>query len=181
MTPSTRMAHTAMKKLARAGLVTAMAAGLLVPVGAATAAATAAASAPAWSFEALDGAASVYPGHGPTAGADNAVTLYQGQIHLFTGDSAGTMRHDWWDGSRWHFEALDGPASAYAGHDPNALESTTVTLYNGQIHVFAFDAVTGALRHDWWDGSRWHFEALDGPGSAFPVTPRTSSDSPAYL
>ena len=69
----------------------------------------------------------------------------------------------------WHFETLDGSGSIVPGHTTDGVgTSTAVTDFEGQVHVFTFDATTGSLRHEWWDGARWHFETLDGTGSTWP-------------
>ena len=123
-----------------------------------------------WHFEALDGPASAYPGRTPGSVGDSpSATVYNGQIHLFTGDAAGNLRHDWWDGAHWQFEALDGPDSPWAGSDGDHVGgSNVVALYQGQIEVLTLDFDTAGLRHDWWDGTGWRFEDLDGSASAYP-------------
>ena len=131
-----------------------------------------------WNFETLDGSASAYPDHSDNiVGTYTSVTVYGGQLHVFTSDfttgstilqSGGVLRHDWWDGTRWHLEALDGSTSAYAGHTADSVGLTNaVAVYGGQLHVFTFDDMSGSLRHDWWDGTRWRFEAVDGTGSPY--------------
>ena len=85
--------------------------------------------------------------------------VYNGQLHLFatklftTNPIVSGLRHEWWDGTRWNFETLDGAGST--GHDtyPVGLYNT-VTVFNGQLHVFTEESDTSNLplnlRHDWW-------------------------------
>jgi hypothetical protein len=124
-----------------------------------------------WQFEVLDGSGSLYPGHTTDkVGIDIAVTVYAGQLQVYSHDaSLGSLRHVWWDGRRWNFETLDGSGSAWSGHSTdNVGIATAVTVYSGRLHLFTGDATSGSLRHDWWDGRRWNFETLDGPGSTWP-------------
>jgi hypothetical protein len=131
-----------------------------------------------WNFETIDGSGSAYSGHTTDAVGfgNNSMIVYNGQLHVLTLDHTGpiglpasSLRHDWWDGSRWNFEILDGPGSSYPGHSTDLVGiDNSVTVYNGQLQVFTNDLSAGSLRHDWWDGSRWNFEVLDGPGSAYP-------------
>ena len=113
-----------------------------------------------WAFETLDGAGP----SGPNVGQYAAVTLYRGQPHVFYYDATNTdLRHAWWNGARWSVETLDGSGSVSPGSTTNNVgQFTSVVSYLGQPHVFYYDATAKNLRHAWWDGARWHFEALDG-------------------
>jgi hypothetical protein len=124
-----------------------------------------------WNFSILDGPGSLEPGHTTDGvGMYNSVTVYNGQLHVFTADATtGSLRQDWWDGQRWNFSILDGPGSLEPGHTTDRVGMyNSVTVYNGQLHVFTWDFTTGSLRQDWWDGRRWNFETLDGVGSVYP-------------
>jgi hypothetical protein len=124
---------------------------------------------PTWHSEALDGPASTLPGHtGHSVGAYNASVVYHGQLHVFTLDGTGSLRHAWWDGS-WHFETVDGPGSAIPGHSTDQTNgSIAAVVYQDQLHLFSYDATRSSLRHDWWDGTRWRFGTPDGAGSPWP-------------
>jgi hypothetical protein len=126
-----------------------------------------------WNFETLDGPGGAWPGHTTDpVGVSNSVAVYNGRLHVFTFDSFGTpvyngiategiLRHDWWDGRRWNFQILDGAGSAWAGHSTDKVGAfNSVAVYNTHLHVFTYDATTGSLRHDWWDGRRWNFQTL---------------------
>jgi hypothetical protein len=138
-----------------------------------------------WHFETLDGPGSPWPGHTTNAVGSpgtNAVIVYKGQLHVFATERIsdpsssvgyyGDLRHDWWEGGRWHFEILDGKDSGWPGHSTRTLLGDAVLIYAGQLHVFATQShnttIEFGLEHDWWDGARWHFETLDGPGSTWP-------------
>lgn len=99
-------------------------------------------------------------------GTDTSEVLYGGQPHVWYDDlTAGSLRHGWWDGSRWNFNTLDGPGSGSGGGrtTDNVGSSKSALLYGGQPHVWYYDTSVGSLRHGWWDGTRWNFETLDGP------------------
>jgi hypothetical protein len=121
-----------------------------------------------WTYAILDGPGSPQPGHTTDkVGQYNAVTVYNGQLYVFTGDATtGSLRQDWWDGRRWTYAILDGPGSREPGHTTdNVGQYNVVTVYDGQLQVYTYDATLGSLRHDWWDGRRWNLETLDGNGS----------------
>lgn len=121
-----------------------------------------------WASETLDGQTSPYAGHSPdSVGAYTAVALFGGQPHVFYRDSqVFSLRHGWWDGASWHFEAIDGNGSSYAGHTGNSVGvHTSALLFGGLPHLFYNDSTAGRLRHAWWTGATWAFEILDGTGS----------------
>jgi tellurite resistance-related uncharacterized protein len=137
-----------------------------------TAPGTAGAAGLTWHSELLDGPGAAAPGHtSGSVGTFNATTVFNGQLQVFTYDpGAGSLRHDWWDGHQWHFEWVDGPDSSLPGHTTDRVgQYNAVTVFNGQLHVFTYDATASSLRHDWWNGS-WHFETLDRPGRYIGAT-----------
>ena len=70
---------------------------------------------------------------------------------------------------RWHLETTDGTGSGFPGRTlDNVGQNNAVVVYDGQLHMFTYDATIGTLRHDWWDGAHWVFETLDGRGSPYP-------------
>ena len=70
---------------------------------------------------------------------------------------------------RWHLETTDGTGSGFPGRTlDNVGQNNAVVVYDGQLHMFTYDATIGTLRHDWWDGAHWAFETLDGRGSPYP-------------
>ena len=116
-----------------------------------------------WQFETLDGLGG---GSGQTTdhvGGYNSALAYKGQPQDFYWDSsASTMRHAWWGGGTWRFETLDG-AGTGSGHGrvADALGSFNSALaYGAQLHVFYYDITHPQLRHAWWTGAQWSFEAL---------------------
>jgi hypothetical protein len=109
-----------------------------------------------WRFEALN--ASSHYANG------NALFKSGNQLHDFYADAShGSLTHSWWDGIRWNVENLDG-----AGRNTRNIVGTSVEAvqYGAQIQLFYVDASAHALRHAWWDGTRWNFETLDGLGGA---------------
>ena len=125
----------------------------------------------AWAFETLDGTGSTRPGHTLNeVGTHSAAVVYNGRPHVFYDDITDTsLRHAYWNGVAWAFEALDGPGSTVPGHTVNAVgQYPAVVLYDARPHVFYQDAANKALRHAYYNGMAWAFEALDGPGSTLP-------------
>ena len=89
---------------------------------------------------------------------------YNGMPHVFYLEDwcNGPLRHGWWDGSRWHFETLDGAGGARGRVKAAVCGPISVVLYDGVPHVFysAADATGHAyLRHTWYGLGGWNFEA----------------------
>lgn len=110
-----------------------------------------------WYYEVLDGAGGPDGRVTANVGGDPTVVFSLGQLHVFYRDATGgSLRHAFWDGSRWRFETIDnGPNT---GGTPDAIE------YGGVPHVWYHDVASGRLRHAWWTGSFWAIETLDGAG-----------------
>ena len=81
---------------------------------------------------------------------------------------ARSVRHAWWNGTAWHFEAVDGGGGVATGatSDSVGFYNSTV-VYNGQLQLFTEDTTSNTLRHAWFSGT-WHAELLDGQGSGYP-------------
>lgn len=119
----------------------------------------------AWHFETLDGNAnsSTTGSVNSDLGSFTAVALFGGAPHVWYYDhGGGALRHAWWTGWAWHFEDLDGWGGWAGEVFANVGADATATLLGGLPHVWYRDATNGDLRHGWWNGSRWNFEALDG-------------------
>ena len=133
-----------------------------------------------WNFEILDGPGSP-AGDGRTTdhvGTFNAATTYNFQLQDFYYDTTtASLRHGWWDGTRWNFETLDGGGSPGGGGrtTDNVGMYNAAEVYGTQLQVWYFDTAAGSLRHGWWDETRWNFEILDGPGSP-PTNGRTTDE-----
>ena len=117
-----------------------------------------------WAFETLDGDVDTNAGRvASDLGQHPSVVLFNGLPHVWYHDtSAGALRHAWWTGARWNYEDLDG----FGGFSGEVVADTgagaTAMVYGGTPHVWYHDATFGYLRHAWWDGYEWQFEALDG-------------------
>ena len=118
-----------------------------------------------WNVETLDGTGAS-AGLGQTTdhvGTDNSALVYNGQLQDFYADTTtGVLRHAWWNGARWQFETLDGLGGGNGQTTDHDGAHNSALVYNGQLQDFYADAISGALRHAWWDGARWQFETLDG-------------------
>jgi hypothetical protein len=114
-------------------------------------------------------------------GEQPASVVYNNQVHIFDyNTNCDTLVHQWWDGSSWHTETLDGASSGYPGHTSDNVGNYNVAIvYNGQLQDFYYDYTTHSLRHAWWNGSAWSFETLDGPGTAYASGGATNTDTVA--
>ena len=124
-----------------------------------------------WQFESLDGAGG---GNGRTthsvAGGDITVRQFGSQLQVFySDDSAHSLRHSWWDGTRWNAETTDTGLS----NSPYIAS----TPYGSSFQV-VYQGAGGTLRHAWWDAG-WHRETLDGSGSTYAG--HTNSSVGAYV
>jgi PKD repeat protein len=113
-----------------------------------------------WNLETLDGA-----GRNTTddVGANVTAMQYGAQIQLFYSDATThTLRHAWWDGTRWNVETLDGAGGAN-GRTTHQVAGGTIAAFQfgAQVQLFYPDDTAHVLRHAWWDGSRWNFENRD--------------------
>ena len=116
---------------------------------------------PAWRYESLNGTGSVVTND--HFGGGNTLLKYGTQLHGFYRDTThSSLAHSWFDGARWNTETLDGTGSTAAGHTSNSVGTNVASIvYNGQPQLFYGDTMTGKLRHAWFDGTRWNFEAFD--------------------
>ncbi|MFL6116196.1 MAG: hypothetical protein ACJ786_33300 [Catenulispora sp.] len=124
-----------------------------------------------WHFENLDGDAGSIAGmsgnYGRSVGTSLGAWSSSTSMQLFYYDAnVQALRHAWVDANGWHFERLDGGAgSSISGRTDSVGQNPSVT-YNGALQVFYYNATKGDLSHAWSDANGWHFEELDGPGSA---------------
>ena len=116
-----------------------------------------------WRFETLDGDVANAGRVTGDLGRHPTVVLYGGQPHVWYQDaSQGALRHAWWSGTRWSYEHLDGFGGFSGEVVADVGADATAMIYGGAPHVWYRDATFGYLRHAWWNGSEWNFEALDG-------------------
>lgn len=123
---------------------------------------------PRWRFETNDGVGGNAWGHlEADMGSGASTVTYAGVPHVFYYDRAhGDLRHAWYSGG-WHAETLDGAgADAFGRLDADVGRHASALAYGGQLQAFYYDVSNGALRHAWWNGTRWSFETLDGSATA---------------
>lgn len=117
-----------------------------------------------WRFENLDGDASLANGHvDGDLGSGVSVAMFSGGPHVWYYDrTSGALRHAWWNGAAWGYEDLDG----FGGWEGQVIadvgDGTAVALVGDSPHVWYPDRTNGYLRHGWWNGVAWQFEAVDG-------------------
>jgi hypothetical protein len=86
--------------------------------------------------------------------------------HVFYSDvTRQELRHAWWNGSEWTFEALDGDRTTNGRTDGETGQAPAVVNLDGVPHVFYSGLNTG-LRHAWFAGGQWGYETLDGSTAA---------------
>jgi len=121
-----------------------------------------------WHFENLDGDVGSIAGMDADTGNTPAAIVYNNTLQLFYGDSThGTLRHAWEDATGWHFEDLEGSSGSVSHYVSNLGLMPAVTVLNGTLQVFYYEAQGGNLRHAIDDPVMgWRFENLDGAGGA---------------
>lgn len=127
-----------------------------------------------WRFETLDGAGGSNGRTGNDTGLFNDVVVWGGTPHVFYFDNtAGELRHAWWNGRTWLFETLDGQGGSGGRIFADVGPFSSVVVWDNQPHVFYYDDSGGTLRHGWWTGRTWLFETLDGAGGSGRTTTDT--------
>ena len=130
-----------------------------------------------WHKETLDGSNSTYAGHTANAvGAYVEILQFNNQLDVvYQNTDNSSLRHTWWNGTRWNFEVLDGTGGSIPGATGHSVGAHLAPiLYGGGLHIFFQDTTTGALRHDWY-ANGWHAEVLDGSGSLYAGASNSSS------
>jgi hypothetical protein len=114
-----------------------------------------------WTFEDF--------GPRPSSGGITA-TSFDGYPHVFLSVGQGynvVLVHEWWTGSQWLSEELDGfGVPPGPGRTSDSVGGTYITslMYGPGPQVFYQDMTTGALRQAWWDGQKWNAMELFGAG-----------------
>jgi subtilisin family serine protease len=115
---------------------------------------------------ALDAHAFTY-GSPPNVGLHNAVLINGGTpVDWYYDAGHKALRRARWTGSGWDIVTTDGPGSGSgAGQTTDDVGRYISTIiWQGVPHVWYYDLTAGALRHAWWNGSRYTRETLDGTG-----------------
>lgn len=127
-----------------------------------------------WHREVLDGEGGAGGRTTNVVGEDTKTAVYGTSLQVFYNDeTAGRLRHAWWNGAAWTFEDLDGGGTTTSPHGAGQIQSHTLKFgedpsivpQGSQFHVWyrgddGVHAYTN-LRHSWWDGARWNFEVID--------------------
>jgi hypothetical protein len=131
-----------------------------------------------WNFENLDGDPGSISHKDGDVGLFTSMVNYNGGLQLFYFDqNRQVLRHAWTDTTRgWQFEDLDGNLSSVARNNAAVGVSPSVTVYDGTIQLYYYDAGRTNVRHAWASATRgWQFEDLDGDGNT--AISRSLSDS----
>jgi hypothetical protein len=116
-----------------------------------------------WNFENLDGDSGSIAGRNANLGTTPVMTVYNGYLQVFYYDNtSGNLRHAWVNDQGWNFENLDGDSGSIGKRNADVGLTPTVTIYNGNLQLFYYDATLGNLRHAWTDVRGWNFENFDG-------------------
>jgi hypothetical protein len=124
-----------------------------------------------WDFTTVNGADSALPGHtSDDVGAASSAVETGGQPMVFYSDATtGALRFAWRSGPRWRFATLDGPGSTHPGHTGDQVGTVvSAVVVAGEPQVYYHDATAGTMHRAWWNGTRWLFGTIDGPGSTLP-------------
>jgi hypothetical protein len=120
-----------------------------------------------WGVEDFDGNSTSGGRVNADVGRHPTALVINNQPHAFYYDATnGNLRHAWWNTgtSSWSFENFDGDTTSGGRINGDVGKYVSVTIYNGQPHLFYYDATNGNLRHSWWNPgiSSWSFEDFDG-------------------
>lgn len=124
-----------------------------------------------WHLETIDGVGGVAIGATTNStGWGESATVFATGPHVFYRDSIRqALRHAWWNGARWQAEELDGWCPCTFGRTNHLVaEGISAIVFGSGPHVFYRDDTDEALRHGFYDGTRWRFETLDGLGATSP-------------
>ncbi len=120
-----------------------------------------------WTFRTLDGNGTSGGRTNDDVGQYTSVSVFGTGPHVFYyDDTATTLRHAWWDGTRWQYETVDG-AGGFAGRvDESVGSDSATTVYGGMLHVWYYDIDAGNLRHATLTKYGWTLATIDGAGGA---------------
>lgn len=134
-----------------------------------------------WRAETLDGAGATSAGAVPTEdeGAGISAVVYGGGVHVFSvgynnvGAGPTSLRHTYWNGTRWTNESIDGVGGVATGKVTNVTFSwfTATALIGGLPQVWSTACTTSCVgqsvenrvRHASWTGTTWTAGTVDGP------------------
>jgi hypothetical protein len=103
-----------------------------------------------WQFENLDGDPGSIGHSGDNTGLMSTATDYNGVLYLFYYDATtGALRAAYSDTTGWHFATLDGTYYSVSGFTDNLGMDPGVTIYNGVLQLYYYDASNSTLRHAW--------------------------------
>lgn len=120
-----------------------------------------------WSFENLEGDPHAISPHSGNVGVQPESIVFDGQLYVFHYDADhGDLRYAR-TAPYWVSDILDGAGGTNGRYDANVGNTPEAAVYNGQLHLFYYDATHGNLRHARsQNGVEWQVDNVDGdPGS----------------
>jgi hypothetical protein len=124
------------------------------------------------SFHTLDGAGGSAGRTTHSVGSDISAAVFGGVVHVFyRDDTAGDLRHAWFDGTSWRFQTLDGGSTTGGRISADLGQSPAAATYASHLDVFYLDTTHADVREASFDGSGWSFATIDGNTTAGGHTP----------
>jgi hypothetical protein len=124
------------------------------------------------SFHTLDGAGGSAGRTTHSVGSDISAAVFGGVVHVFyRDDTAGDLRHAWFDGTSWRFQTLDGGSTTGGRISADLGQSPAAATYASHLDVFYLDTTHADVREASFDGSAWSFATIDGNTTAGGHTP----------
>lgn len=95
---------------------------------------------------------------GATPGMGNSMVLNKNGNANFSYRDESTLRYAWPEGDHWRIDIVDTSANPFANQSWINQRTSLALDANGYPHI-AYET-DGVLKHAWWDGSRWHIQAM---------------------
>jgi hypothetical protein len=118
-------------------------------------------------FETLDGAGGTAGRTSDAVGGDVSAAVFGGAIHVFYRDlTTGDLRHGWFNGTTWQFEALDGASIIGGRVNADVGQASVTTIFAGKLEVFYLNVTNSDVRRASFNGTAWTFATIDGDSTA---------------
>jgi hypothetical protein len=115
-----------------------------------------------------------------TPGLGNSMVLDKDGKPNFSYRDEHSLRYAWPDGDRWRIDVVDPNANPFGNLSWINYRTSLALDANGRPHI-AYE-VDGALKHAWWDGTRWRIQpmGINGRDHRYPSLLITS-DNVIYM
>lgn len=104
-----------------------------------------------------------------TPGMGNSMVLDKNGRPNFSYRDENSLRYAWPEGDHWRIDVVDPNVNPSGSMDWISQRTSLALDADGRPHI-AYET-DGALKHAWWDGTRWRIQALGiaGPQHRYPA------------